>query len=255
MRISGMRRRRLRTASMVAAAFAAMMALTGVSLTTRLRGYHVGRCGQVDDVPGGSLAADPGRRLQLASTVRHHVDGHPGRRDQARVADHSREQVLRRDLHGPQPEQLPVADAPATGCTAHELLRHRALQHGQLHLLGFRPVPLLRRTGRLLDHREHDEQQHRGSSRRARSARAPTPTAPPTFRGPTRLRPIRRRAATATTASSWSTAGSTPRWVTTAACTRPTWRPCSTSSTRPVSRGRRTPRTSAGPSRRAPPPT
>ncbi len=54
--------------------------------------------------------------------------------------------------------------------------------------------------------------------------------------------------ATATTASSSSTAASTPRSGTTAASTRPTWRPCSTSSTRPASPGRATPRTSAAPS-------
>ena len=54
--------------------------------------------------------------------------------------------------------------------------------------------------------------------------------------------------ATATTASSWCTVASTPRSATTAASTRPTSRPCSTSSTRPASPGRPTPRTSAAPS-------
>ena len=59
----------------------------------------------------------------------------------------------------------------------------------------------------------------------------------------------RRRPATATTASCWCTAASTPPSATTAACIRPTSRPCSTSSTRPASRGRPTPRTSGAPSR------
>ena len=50
--------------------------------------------------------------------------------------------------------------APA-GRAPHQLLRHRPLQHGQLHLAGVRPGPLLRRAGRLLDDGQHDQQQQR----------------------------------------------------------------------------------------------
>ena len=112
--------------------------------------------------------ARPAASLQLPNggsnkpgTVRDHLDWHARRRGQARVADHPGEQVLRRDLHRAQPEQLPVADASPAGRPADQLLRHRPLQHGQLHLAGVRPVAVLRRAGRLLDDGEHDQQQQR----------------------------------------------------------------------------------------------
>ena len=59
--------------------------------------------------------------------------------DQARLADHPREQVLRRDLHRAEPEQLPVEDAAEPGGAAQELLRHRPLEHGQLPRHGLGP--------------------------------------------------------------------------------------------------------------------
>ena len=82
--------------------------------------------------------------------------------------------------------------------------------------------PSYARAGRLLDHGEHDEQQqrdhhhrhgrhghrHRPHRRRRRDQHQPRRTPP----APT----------TATSASSSCTAASTPRWATTAACTRPT---------------------------------
>ena len=95
-----------------------------------------------------------------------HVDGHARGCDQARVADHPREQVVRRDLLRPQPEQLSLANAAPAGSPAHQLLRHRPLHHGQLHLAGVRPSPLVRRAGRLLDDGGHDERQPRDHHRR-----------------------------------------------------------------------------------------
>ena len=103
--------------------------------------------------------------------MRHQLDRHPGGCDQACLAHHPREQVVRRDLHRPQPEQLPVADAAPAGRPPHELRRHRSLQHGQLHLAGVRPVPVLRHPGRLLDVREHDQQQQRDHHDRHRRYR------------------------------------------------------------------------------------
>ncbi len=98
--------------------------------------------------------------------MRDHLDRHPRGRGQARVAHHLGEQVLRRDLHRPQPEQLPVADAAAAGRPPDELLRDRPLQHGQLHLAGVGTSAVLRRAGRLLDRGEHDEQQQRDHHQR-----------------------------------------------------------------------------------------
>ena len=63
------------------------------------------------------------------------------RRHQARLADHPREQVLRRDLHRPQQQLVPVADPPVRGRPAEELLRDRPHQHGQLHRAGLRSGP------------------------------------------------------------------------------------------------------------------
>ena len=91
-----------------------------------------------------------------------HHDGPQGGPDQARVADHPGEQVLRRDVHRAQPEQLSLEDAAGAGCAAEELLRHRPLQPGQLREPGVRPgdaaghpVRLQRRRHRLRQHREH----------------------------------------------------------------------------------------------------
>ena len=192
--------------------------------------------------------ADPAREPGVGRSVRHHVDGHPRRGDQARLADHPGEQVLRRDLHRAQPEQLPLADPPPAGRAAHELLRHRPLQHGQLHLAGVRPGALLRRAGRLLDVGEHDEQQqrdhhhrHRGHGDRHRRHAATgghqhQPAEPD--RGEQRqLRPAprprrgRRRAGQQRLRLPHRRA-----------------RRCSTSTTPRASRGRPTPRTSAAPS-------
>ena len=205
--------------------------------------------------PAGSSSAAPGRRVQRAGAVRDHVDGHPGRSGQARLADHPGEQVLRRDLHRPQPEQLPVADAAPAGRAAHQLLRHRPLQHGQLHLAGVRPGPVLRRAGRLLDDGEHDQQQQRDHHDRHGRHRHRHRPHRPTARDEHQRARTRPAPTTATTASCWCTAASTPRSATTAASTRPTCRPCSTSSTPPASPGRPTPRTSAAPSPSARRPT
>ena len=176
--------------------------------------------------------------------MRHHRDGYPGRRGQARLVDHPREQVLRRELHRAQPEQLSLADAAPAGRAAHPLLRHRPLQHGQLHLAGVRSVPVVRHPGRLRDVGEHDQQRTTGSSPQEPSAREPTPTTPPTAAA--RTPPLRPRPGrpTATTANSSCTAASTPPSATTAACIPRTFRPCSTSTTRPASRGRHTRRIS-----------
>ena len=116
--------------------------------------------------PAGSSLQVPNGGSEQPGAVRDHLDGHPGRRRQARVAHHLGEQVLRRDLHRAEPEQLSLADAAPAGCAPDELLRHRPLQHGQLHLAGVRPVAVLRRAGRLLDHRQHDEQQQRDHHQR-----------------------------------------------------------------------------------------
>ena len=117
------------------------------------------------------------------------VHRHAGRRGQARLADHPGEQVLRRDLHRAEPEQLPVADAAPAGRAADELLRHRPLQHGQLHLAGVGPVPVLRHPGRLLDGGEHDQQQQRDHHDRHGRDTLPTPTRPPTAAGTTPTAP------------------------------------------------------------------
>ena len=145
------------------------------------------------------------------------------RPDQARVADHPREQVLRRDLHRPQPEQLPLEDAAEPGRAAEELLRHRPLEHGQLPVDGVgpgagggHPVRLQRRGHRLRQQLEH----HHVSGAE---------------QGPGRLGRERRR----------SPAAPTRPTAATAAPTRPTRRRCSTSSTRPARPGRATRRTSA----------
>ena len=229
-----------------------LMALSGASISTAVGAApHSPSCPPPARrrAPPGAVAGSQ-RRLQQPGAMRDHLDRHPGGRGQARLADHPGEQVLRRDLHRPQPEQLPVADAAPAGSAADQLLRHRPLQHGQLHLAGVRPVPVLRRPGRLLDHGQHDEQQQRDHHHRHgrhrhrhrphdRRLAAPTPTPPnATALRQRQLRPApgarrRRRRARRTTAAS----------------TRPTWRRCSTSSTRPASPGRPTPRTSAAPSR------
>ncbi len=61
------------------------------------------------------------------------------RSDQARLAHHLGEQVLRRDLHRPQQQLVPLADPPVRGRPAEELLRHRPHQPGQLHRAGLGP--------------------------------------------------------------------------------------------------------------------
>ena len=125
--------------------------------------------------------------------------------DQARLADHPGEQVLRRDVHRAEQQHLPVADAAGAGRAAEELLRHRALQPRQLHLDGQRPGHAARHAGRLpvlrpvLGH---------ASTRRAR------------------CRPTR------TTARSPPPRARTRRPAPTAACTRRACRRCSTSSMR-----------------------
>ena len=56
--------------------------------------------------------------------------------DQARLADHPREQVLRRLLHRAQQQHVPVEDASVPGRPAQELLRHRARLARQLPVAG-----------------------------------------------------------------------------------------------------------------------
>ena len=143
---------------------------------------------------------------------------------------------------------------PAAGCPADQLLRHRPLQHGQLHLAGVGPVPVLRRPGRLLDDGEHDQQQQRHHHHRHRRHRH-------------RHRPHRRRQRDAHHRPTTSGAGQRQLRAATRArrgrrtlanngCVYPTTcRPCSTSSTRPGCPGRATPRTSAVPSPSGRPPT
>ena len=65
------------------------------------------------------------------------------------MADHPREQVLRRDVHRPEQQHLPVADAAISGRAAQELLRNRPLQLRQLHLAGQRAGHAGRHPGRL----------------------------------------------------------------------------------------------------------
>ena len=161
MRISKrFRQHRVRTGTMVSAAIG-LIALSGASISTSVASMPSASAAHPDLVPGRQLVAAPRGRLQQPGAMRDHLDRHPRGRGQARVAHHLGEQVLRRDLHRPQPEQLPVADAAPAGSPADELLRHRSLQHGQLHLAGVRPVAFLGRAGRLLDLGEHDEQQQR----------------------------------------------------------------------------------------------
>ena len=210
MRITGILPCRLRTGAMLAAAVGTF-ALSGVSLSTVVR-FGAGGRGSADDLPGRQLAGDSRRWFRLTGAMRDHLDGHAGRWDQARLADHRREQVLRRDLHRAQPEQLPLADPAPAGCAAHALLRHRPLQHGQLHLARLRSGPVLRRAGRLLDDGEHDQQQQRDHHDRHGRHRAPTPTSTADASGHVHQRRRPRPAPrTATTASCSCTAASTPR--------------------------------------------
>ena len=52
-------------------------------------------------------------------------------------------------VHGPQQQHVPVADAAVAGGAAEELLRHRPLQPGQLHLAGQRSGDAAGHAGRL----------------------------------------------------------------------------------------------------------
>ena len=102
---------------------------------------------------GGLCPARP-RRRRVAERQR---AGRPDLRrprdragqDQARLADHHGEQVLRRDVHGAQHQHVPVEDAPEPGRAADELLRYGPLQPGQLHLARGRAGADHRHAGRL----------------------------------------------------------------------------------------------------------
>ena len=91
----------------------------------------------------GSQAAQSWR-----GATRRRPRNRPGQ-DQARLADHPREQVLRRELHRTEQQHLPVADAARAGRAAEELLRDGPLQPRQLHLDGQRPGDPARHPGRL----------------------------------------------------------------------------------------------------------
>ena len=132
--------------------------------------------------------------------------GTGSRLDQARLAHHLGEQVLRRHLHGAESERLPVEDPACSGRPAHPLLRDRALEHGQLPVDDLRPGALGGRAGRLL-HERHPAQHERRHRVGRRIADEGTPT----------------------TASSSPREDPTPLSATTAARSRPTSRPCSTS--------------------------
>ena len=164
----------------------------------------------------GSAAATRVRRGRKL----HHVDGERDSRrgGQARLADHPGEQVLRRDVHRAQPEQLPVEDAARAGRAAEELLRHRPLQPGQLHLDGLRPGSASGRPERLPGHA--DAQGSVVTSRAPRTARPPTAASSPRPALPT---PTRSPAAPPKA-----------RTAARAASTRPASRRCSTSSTPPA---------------------
>ena len=190
----------------LAAVATSALAGAGISTTAVAARSAICRRSRRVHVPGRQLAADPQRWLQQPGAVRDHLDGHPGRRCQARVADHPGEQVLRRDLHRAEPEQLPVADVAPAGRAPDELLRHRPLQHGQLHLAGVGPGAVLRRAGRLLDDGEHDQQQQRDHHERHGGDGRPTPTTPPTAPGPTPRHRTPPPPTTATTASCSCTA-------------------------------------------------
>ena len=175
------------------------------------------------------------RRSPRQTQPSHHLQQRAAaRRDQARVAHHPGEQVLRRHVHRPEPEQLPVEDAARPGCPAEELLRDRPLQHGQLPVHGVRPGARGRHARGLqrrqqADRTELRHHQHRLAVRTsANYGQMDSPATPP------------------------SPAAQTRRSAPTAAPTRPTCRPCSTSSTRPGRPGRATRRTSAA--RRPPAP-
>ena len=143
-----------------------------------------------------------------------------GREDQARLADHPREQVLRRHLHRPEQQHLPVEDAAEPGRLAEELLRHRSLQPRQLRLPGQRPGDSARHAGGLpLLYQFCRVGEHEGLA-----AHQPELRPDDLGRGPER-------------------GGQAP----TAASTRRRSRRCSTSSTARTSAGRATPRTWATP--------
>ena len=250
-----LRRHRVRTATVLSAT-AGLIALSGAGLAATVGAAPPQpAAGPGAVVPRRQCAGSRQRWSGQPGAVRDHLDGHARGRRQARVADHPGEQVLRRDLHRPQPEQLPLADAAAAGRPPDELLRHRSLQHGQLHLTGVRAVAVLRGAGRLLDDGEHDEQQQR--DHHDRHGGTSTDTDHTTDGSGHQHHDAERHRAptTATTDSSSCTAASTPPWPTTAASTRPTSRPCSTSTTRPASPGRPTPRTWVVPSPSARPRT
>ena len=183
--------------------------------------------GSTLQVPSGGSPSD----AQCVMTA----TGTPVGGGQARLADHPREQVLRRELHRAQPEQLSLADAAPAGRAAHPLLRHRPLQHGQLHLAGVRPVPVVRHPGRLLDGGDDDEQQLRDHHHRNRRHRHRHRPHDRRRAGRTRRLRIRRAPPTATTANSSCTAASTPRSRNNG-CVYPTDVP---TRVQPVQRGRR----------------
>ena len=225
MRISGMRRRRLRTATMVAAAFATMVALTGVSLSSAFVGTTSAGAVKSTTCPAGASLQIPqaGRAPQAQCVIT--STGTP-----VGAIKHVWLIILENKSYdetftGLNQNSYLWQTLPAAGRAAHELLRHRPLQHGQLHLAGVRPGPVLRRAGRLLDDREHDQQQrrdHHDRHGRHRHRHRRTADGCGTY---TNAAEPDRRAPTATTASSSCTAASTPRSATTAASTRPTCRP------------------------------
>ena len=196
--------------------------LSGVSVSAALvGGSSSASAAPSTTCPAGASLQIPAGGSNSQATCVISSTGTPVGGDQARVADHPGEQVLRLDVHRAQPEQLPLADPAPAGRAADQLLRHRPLQHGQLHLAGVGPVPVLRRTGRLLDDGEHDQQQQRHHHHRhGRYRHRHRPDGRPKRNQHQRPHHLRRRA-TATTGSSSSTAGWTPRWRTTGASTRP----------------------------------
>ena len=223
MRISTIRRRRVRTGTMITAAFATVISLAGVSLSS----VFVGTPASSATPPNTSCPA--GSSLQLPAG---------GSSAQAQCVITSTGTPVGAIKH----VWLIILenksyDETFTGLNQNSYLWQTLPQQGALltnyygtgHFsmdnyisLVSGQAPSYARAGRLLDDGEHDQQQqrdhhdrhgrHRHRHRRhRRRQRAPTPTR--------RTRPA---PATATTASSSCTAASTPRSATTAASTRPT---------------------------------